>query len=1324
MQNKKNSKLGKICFGCSACVTICPQKALSLMPDEEGFLRPRIDQKKCNQCSGHSLCKEVCPALQDCIPDNEYYPKSYAFGAEDNLRKKSASGAVFPVLAEYFLETGGYVCGAVWKKDWSVAHIVSNERADMEKMRDSKYVQSNMEDCYAKINSLLKQGKKVLFTGTPCQVAGLKGYLRGERENLYCVDLLCHGAASPLVFKQYLRECLNKDETVTDICLRDKKLGWKAFVSSLYVQNEKGRKYRKKSFDYGRMYITWLSVKEECFDCKFRTFPRQADLSMGDFFSIGGIDESLDDDKGLSIVISNNEQKGRFLADILLRSAKIWKEIPLKFSYDKNTLLYPLPERPERKKFFNLINTKSVDEAVRICNNEEVDYIIVNFWPNRNFGCALTAYAMQELVQSFGYTTKLLTVVELDKRVKKFEKNLSYTYLPFNELSILEKQVQKGVIVGSDQVFNPEVFPWKTWSPYYYFLTWLTNPKLKKIALSASFGRYKEYFRKIEWVDAHFRKLKHLMKTFDYLSTREIAGLKIYSELFGLDSDVILDPVFLIEKQKWSYLAEQSRTNNSNKIVSYIINNSNPEWNMLKKYLEKVMHVECIEISKDDENFLIEDYLKSIQNAKLVLTNSYHAVCFSIIFGTPFVCVSSTSKTVDSRFDSLIDLFGIGSNIFHNFDDVYDKEYTFQLDYEKIQKKIDVIKKQNLEKIRDVLAGQYSNNKEAQKYKALFADLRNSKAKEEVETMPTFGWLKQAFKTKKDKPSSNIVPLQNNKIAVKEVIPYSEEQDETAILHKNEDFIKIRILATLLRDYGIKHIVLSPGGRDVPLVRIFEYNEESFILHRITDERSAAYFAMGIAAQISKPVACVCTSGTAASNYLPAITEAYYTRIPLIAITADRYTVFHEHGEDQTIPQGHIYDSVVKKSITLPEGTGYRVEYQTRRDISECILETMHNVLGPVHINIAVGNIFQGAKAPRAAWALLPKIYPHILRIEFSDDETNLMRWVTELKKSQKILIVYGQNPPQTEIKKKHIEEFAKKYNCVIVTDHISNLQCAYSIQPYNMLSAISISQFNDELSPDILISVGGKRLMNDPLTAKIRGGKKNIRHWSVTPDGKIRDFYFRLSSVIEFPQDKFFEYFSIHAGKSFNNGVYYGKWLSLNNQYKSPQPKNFDTNYVQSVFLPRIPENSILHLGVGIIFLSCRKYKIHPSVEVYCNMGTNGIDGCTSTFMGQCSVVKDKLCFLMVGDLSFFYDMNSIWNKQLLNNIRIMMVNNNGSGLLRTHGLKTASAVHNTNAKGWVESTGFTYISASTKDEFEKQLEIFLDKDSKIPLFFEVFCN
>ncbi len=542
-------------------------------------------------------------------------------------------------------------------------------------------------------------------------------------------------------------------------------------------------------------------------------------------------------------------------------------------------------------------------------------------------------------------------------------------------------------------------------------------------------------------------------------------------------------------------------------------------------------------------------------------------------------------------------------------------------------------------------------------------------------------------------------------------------------LSGNFDFVKIRILVTLLRDYGIKHVVLSPGGRDVPIIRMLEHNEKHFTLHRVTDERSAAYYGLGLASKLGELVACVCTSGTAASNFLPAVTEAYYTGVPLLVITADRYSVYLNHGEDQTIPQKDIFNNVVKMSTSLPESWGPMSEYQVRRDVQNCILEATHGDCGPVHVNVPINNIAFGEKLPREAWSILPFMYPHIQRVSFGDSEDNMPRWVDALKKSPKILLVYGQSMPLTKKEKDVVEDFCSKYNCVVVTDTISNFSSKYSVNSYNMLCAMSQDEFNKKLLPDIVITVGGKRLMNDPLTFKLRGSH-GIRHWSVAPNGKIKDFYFKLSSVIECTPNRFFKYFAENAPKSKNNESYLNAWKTEAAKYEARVYGGFHTLSIQDKLLPMLPKNSFLHLGVGQNFFHVRRYDLDPSIHVFCNMGTNGIDGCTSTFMGQCAVETEKLCLLLVGDLSFFYDMNGIWNKKLNKNIRILLTNNHGSGLLRNNNLRAVTSEHSTNAEGWVRSTGFEYISASSMEEFEEKLPYFLSDKPKNAVFFEVFCN
>lgn len=923
------------------------------------------------------------------------------------------------------------------------------------------------------------------------------------------------------------------------------------------------------------------------------------------------------------------------------------------------------------------------------------DIGVYGWWGHENFGGCLTYFALERVLKKLGRT--VLMVQEAngiaprynipDNSIAMSFAKKRYDCSPQVNVKDLYKfnDICDSFIVGGDQMWNNYI----TFVKEDNFLNFVDNDKLK-ISYSTSFGTTAHNPSK-EYLD----NMAPLLKRFDAVSVREDYGVDS-AKLYGVNATQVIDAVFLLDKSEYIETAKDADVCLPKKyLLSFILNPSKEKREQIEIIANKLnLEIVCVPDAAGayhrDFNEIfsglnilsplsISNFIKAYENASYVITDSFHGTCFSYIFKKDFSVYFNTTRGAD-RFVSLMKIL-----------------------------------KQDARRITEDLTEEQIR---ADKNIDFNVDWKESDVNVSRERKRSLNWLKTSLSIKK--PSTKTVNVYNK---FKD-LENGDGNPEALALYRNPDFIRIQLLATLLRDYGIKHIVLSPGGRDVPLIRMFEYNEGTFTIHRVTDERSAAYYGLGIAAQLKQPVACVCTSGTAASNFLPAVTEAYYTGVPLIVITADRYEVYHNQGEDQTIPQKHIYNGVIKKEVSLPEGAGYAVEYQSRRDIEDCILESTHNGFGPVHINIPIDNISIGASLPRENWKLLPFIYPHILRVGFNDGQTEMFRWVDSLKQSPRILIVYGQNSKLSEKQLRNVEDFASKYNCVIATDFISNLDCKYSVKPYNMLNSISQEVFNRELSPDIVISVGGKSLMNDPLTFKIRGGLKNIRHWSVTSDGKIKDFYFRLSSVIESTQDNFFEWFSKNAGDSRNNGEYYEKWKNMIAQHSQPKISDFNAHYVQSRFFPSVPANSLLHLGVGQSFFDCRRYNLDASIEVFCNMGTNGIDGCTSTFMGQCSVVKDRLCFLLVGDLSFFYDMNSIWNKQLNKNIRILMVNNNGTGLLRSHNLKGVSSVHNTAAEGWVKSTGFDYICAHSMEEYDEKLRYFLSSDSPKALFFEVFCN
>ena len=257
---KKIIQEDRKCSGCGACYNACPTNAISMQQNEEGFLYPVVDETKCSNCG---LCKNICPVI-NLTYKNKSIPKCYAFKATNKIRQKSTSGGAFAVLAKHFIENEGYVAGAIWTDDFLVKHIVSNKIEDIEKMKKSKYLQSEIGDCYKKIKQLLESNIKVLFSGTPCQVAGLKAYLKKDYDNLFSLDLVCHGVPSSKVFQKYLQELLDNNEQILSFDFRHKK------------KNSDYKNTNINNTNYVKI-ITNKKINEECYSNN--SFTKLIDIS-------------------------------------------------------------------------------------------------------------------------------------------------------------------------------------------------------------------------------------------------------------------------------------------------------------------------------------------------------------------------------------------------------------------------------------------------------------------------------------------------------------------------------------------------------------------------------------------------------------------------------------------------------------------------------------------------------------------------------------------------------------------------------------------------------------------------------------------------------------------------------------------------------------------------------------------------------------------------------------------------------------------------------------------------------------------------------------
>lgn len=566
----------------------------------------------------------------------------------------------------------------------------------------------------------------------------------------------------------------------------------------------------------------------------------------------------------------------------------------------------------------------------------------------------------------------------------------------------------------------------------------------------------------------------------------------------------------------------------------------------------------------------------------------------------------------------------------------------------------------------------------------------------------------------------------------------------------------VQIIVSLLKQHNIKHIVLSAGTRHVPIAHSVE-NDDFFVTYSVVDERSAGYYALGLSKQLGEPVALACTSSTATCNYTPAIAEAYYQKVPLLFLTGDRDPYCLDQLEDQMINQVDMYRNFCKKCVSLPVVETEKDVWYCQRLVNEAILELNHHGCGPVQINFPINqsiNDIADASVPE-----LP-LYNKIERFELTTPEEKWAAKVDELKKKSRILVVVGSRTPASNELKESIDLFANRYNCVIATEKLSNLWCENALDTYLVAESITGAVLR-KMEIDLVIFFGGNYLSR--LKVMLKGLKNEFSSWIINDDGAIMDQYQNLTSVFECPPEDFFRYFANNNPTGVNNRELYGGFTQLINNIKNidvatlpdlvnkqaigdakfkklPVPEGDElipSNYLSSFLAmnalsKRIPENSLLHLSILNSTRITQMFSLKKNVQVYSNLGTDGIDGSMSTFLGQSKIEEDRPCYLVIGDLSFFYDMNSVGIRNIGKNVHILLVNNGGGAeFYFSMGPKLLpnidmhiSAAHNHKAKEWVEANNFEYYSATNADELNAVIDKFAANDHDRPAILEIFTN
>lgn len=529
------------------------------------------------------------------------------------------------------------------------------------------------------------------------------------------------------------------------------------------------------------------------------------------------------------------------------------------------------------------------------------------------------------------------------------------------------------------------------------------------------------------------------------------------------------------------------------------------------------------------------------------------------------------------------------------------------------------------------------------------------------------------------------------------------------------------VLISLLKQYGIKKVIASPGTVNVPFVASIQ-QDDFFEVYSCVDERSAAYMACGLASESGEPVVITCTGATASRNYLPALTEAYYRKLPVIAVTGTDRIENVGHLMPQSIDRSQIQKDVAVCSVFLNQIRTDEQMWKCVVDANKALINATRRGGAPVHINLEINNGYFLKKNMFPVEEL-----PKAKKINYYDSLGEC-----PAIPNGKVAIFVGSHVPFTEAETNAIDHFCAKYGSVVFCDHTSNYHGKYRV-----LTGLIGQQENavSKVFPDMLIHIG--QISGDYASMGLAGRAKSV--WRVAPDGELHDTFKKLDCLFAVEEQKFFEYYSAQKQNDENNSYLAVCQEVYKELYdKIPQELPFSNIWVAKRLYQELPQNSFIQLGILNSLRSWNLFDSKSIVSESCNTGGFGIDGGVSSFIGASLAKKADFYYCVTGDLAFFYDMNILGNRHIGNNTRLMVVNNgvgvefkfyhHQSDFLDVDKYIGAGGHFGNKShqllKHYAEDLGFEYLSASNKEEFETVYKKFVSEEKDKPILFEVFTN
>lgn len=534
-------------------------------------------------------------------------------------------------------------------------------------------------------------------------------------------------------------------------------------------------------------------------------------------------------------------------------------------------------------------------------------------------------------------------------------------------------------------------------------------------------------------------------------------------------------------------------------------------------------------------------------------------------------------------------------------------------------------------------------------------------------------------------------------------------------------------LVSICAQHGIKEAVLSPGSRCAPISLAF-IRHPDIHCRTISDERSAAFVALGMAQQLEMPVALVCTSGSAAYNYAPAVAEAYFQQVPLLVITADRPPEWIDQWDGQTIRQSGIFGDHVKRSLVLPDSFSSKDQlWHLHRLVNEGISEAMNFPQGPVHINVPLREPFYPASGETFDFTRKVAVSRPLRGAPTLSNE-QFVQLRAKLENYRRILIVPGQQKKDPSIKVA-LERIHYSGVGVVITELISNQQFGNAINHPDFI--LQLAREKESLMPDLIITFG-KSILSKSLKQFLR--RTDANHWHIQPQGYVPDPFQKLSTIIHSDPLEFLEWFITQNPQI--NDTFPARWAEEENSIGLQLPLVMESatfGEFKAIYhcMKHLPLPSKLHLANSMAvryasFLGLEK----EHIEIMANRGTSGIDGSNSTAVG-CALTTKETVTLITGDMAFFYDRNAFWHNYDLPNLRVIVLNNHAGGIFRL--IEGPSALPELEeffetrqaltAKALAYEYNFDYVSVTQESELLSSLPGFFDKSIK-PKVLEVFSD